>query len=185
MEQSRPPMTSQPVCFAANDYAGFWRRILIELVDVATMVFLLVLVAAILFAADVVEEPMDPAVWLCWGAAVYWYFVTVKRSRFHTVGCRLGGVRIVDVYGQTPPRRALLLRLLWAVFGPINIVFDLLWIPSDPCKQSLRDKMAHTYVVRVNARSAGPAQLVYRNYHIMGMSFIFQEIEPAGTARAS
>jgi uncharacterized RDD family membrane protein YckC len=132
--QGRPIITSQAVCFSTNDYAGFWRRILVELVDVATMVFLFVLVAVILFAVDVVEEPRDPAVWLCWGAAAYWYFVSVKRSRFHTVGYRLGGVRIVDVFGQTPRRSALLLRLLWAVFGPINIVFDMLWIPSDPCK---------------------------------------------------
>jgi uncharacterized RDD family membrane protein YckC len=185
VQQARPPITFQAVCFAANDYAGFWRRILVELVDVATIVFLLVLVAVILFALDVVEEPLDPAVWLCWGAAAYWYFVSAKRSRFHTVGYRLGGVRIVDVYGQTPCRRALILRLLWAVLGPINIVFDMLWIPSDPCKQSLRDKMAHTYVVKVNAHRVGPAQFVFRSYHIMGMSFIFQEIEPAGTSPAS
>jgi hypothetical protein len=45
--------------------------------------------------------------------------------------------------------------------------------------------MAHTYVVKVDARPAGPAQIVYRHYSILGMSFIFQEIEPAGTARAT
>jgi uncharacterized RDD family membrane protein YckC len=114
VQQGRPPIASQAVCFAADDYAGFWRRILVELVDVVTMLVLLGLVAVVLFALDLVEEPGYQAVWLCWGAAAYWYFVSVKRSRFHTVGYRLGGVRIVDVYGQTPRRRALILRLPWS-----------------------------------------------------------------------
>ena len=122
---------------------------------------------------------------LCWAGAVYWYFVIVKHSRFHTVGYRLGRVRIVDAYGQTPSRRALSLRLLFAVFGPINIILDILWIPTDPCKQSLRDKLAHTYVVKASAHPAGPARVVYRNYYIMGMSLVFQELEPLGPLRAS
>ena len=77
------------------------------------------------------------------------------------------------------------LRLLFAVLGPFNIVLDLLWIPSDPYKQSLRDKVAHTYVVKASAPPAGPARVVYRNYYMMGMSFVFQEIESLGPSRAS
>jgi len=141
---------------------------------------LLVVLTAMLFAVLALGGLL-----LCWAAAVYWYFVIVKRSRFHTVGYRLGRVRIVDVRGQPPSQRALTLRLLFAVLGPFNIVLDLLWIPSDPYKQSLRDKVAHTYVVKASAPPAGPARVVYRNYYMMGMSFVFQEIEPLGPSRAS
>jgi hypothetical protein len=52
----------------------------------------------------------------------------------------------------------------------------MLSIPSDRRKQSQRDKFAHTYVVRANAPPAGPARIVFRNYYIMGMSFVFQDI---------
>lgn len=34
-----------------------------------------------------------------------------------------------------------------------------LWIPSDPWRQSLRDKLAHTYVVKVGAEPAGRARV--------------------------
>ena len=110
--------------------------------------------------------------------SAYTYFVIVKHSRFCTLGYRLGRVRIVDVRGELPSWGALSLRLLFAVFGPINFVIDMLWIPSDPCKQSLRDKLTHTYVVKAGARAAGPARLVYRNYYLLGMAFVFREIEP-------
>jgi hypothetical protein len=170
----------EPVYFAATDYAGFWRRIFVECADALMALLVLLLLSAML--ADVLALG---GLYLCFAATVYCYFVVLKRSRFHTLGYRLGRVRIVDAHGQVPSRRALSLRLLFAVAGPFNIVFDMLWIPSDPWKQSLRDKVAHTYVVTAHAHPAGPARVVYRNYYMMGMSIVFQEIEPVGPARAS
>ena len=141
---------------------------------------LLVLVTAILCPVLA-----DAGLLLCWAATIYGYFVIMKHSRFRTIGYRLGRVRIVDAYGQLPSQWALSLRLLFAVVGPLNVVLDMLWIPSDPCKQSLRDKLAHSYVVKESAQAAGRARVVYRDYFILGMAFVFQEIEPLAPSPAS
>ena len=164
---------SEAVYFAPTDYAGFWRRGFVEIVDIGVMFVLIVIVTMML-----VQTLAAGGLLLCWALAAYAYFVIVKHSRFRTLGYRLGRVRIVDARGQAPSWSALSLRLLFAIFGPINFVVDMLWIPSDPCKQSLRDKLAHTYVVKAGARAAGPARVVYRSYHLMGMAFVFREIEP-------
>jgi uncharacterized RDD family membrane protein YckC len=173
-------MASEAVYFASSDYAGFWRRVLVEVADVFAIAFLLVLLTVIL--SSVLAEG---GLLLFWAATIYWYFVIAKHSRFRTIGYRLGRVRIVNAYGQPPSQWALSLRLLFAVVGPLNFVLDILWIPSDPCKQSLRDKLAHSYVVKQSAQAAGRARVVYRNYYILGMAFVFQEIEPLAPSRAS
>jgi uncharacterized RDD family membrane protein YckC len=131
------------------------------------------------------DAPSNAVLLVCWAGTIYWYFVIVKHSRFNTLGYRLARVRIVDVYGRLPSVSALSLRLLFAIGGPFGIALDIIWIPSDRCKQSLRDKVAHTYVVKVNAQPAGPARIVYRQYFLMGMSFVFQEVEPLASAHAS
>ena len=175
------------VCFAPDDYAGFWRRLAVETVDILVIAIVMVVIGASIELALPPDEPTDDPtglVLLAWIVAVYGYFVILKRSRFHTVGYRLFRVRIVDAHGRPPGLWMLSLRLLCAVAGPLNIVLDILWIPSDRHRQSLRDKIAHTYVVKAGARPAGPARRVFRSYYIMGMSFVFQELEldPASPA---
>lgn len=170
------------VCFSPSDYAGFWRRLVVELVDLGTIAVLGVLVAVVVVVVIPAEAPGDAVLLAGWTALMYGYFVLLKRSRLRTLGYRLARVRLVDVRGRPPGVGALSVRLLFAVAGPINVVLDVLWIPSDRCRQSLRDKIAHTYVVKAHARPAGPALIVYRQYYLMGMSFLFQDLEPlAGT----
>ncbi len=85
----------------------------------------------------------------------------------------------MDATGRRPRLGALTLRFLFAVAGRINIVLDMLWMPSDRSCQSLRDKLPHSYVVKAGAEPAGPARLlVYQQRCVMGMSFVFQELQP-------
>lgn len=182
MPASGRRLRAPAVCFAPGDYAGLWRRLAVELVDLCTIVVLGVVVAAVVVLVIPDEAPGDAVLLAGWAALVYGYFVILKRSRFRTLGYRLARVRLVDVRGRPPGVGALSVRLLFAVAGPINVVLDMMWIPSDRCRQSLRDKIAHTYVVKAQARPAGSALIVYRQYSLMGMSFLFQELEPlAGT----
>jgi uncharacterized RDD family membrane protein YckC len=167
----------QAVWFFPSDYAGFWRRIGIELVD-ATVIVVLLLVAAVAVALlDSAGEWSDAVLIGSWAAFIWGYFVLLKRSRFGTVGYRLAGVRIIDAYDRPPGLGVLTLRLAFGFLGPINILLDMLWIPFDRRKQSLRDKFAHTYVVRVNAQPAGPARIVLRTYSVLGMAFVVRDVE--------
>ena len=171
----------QAVWFFPSDYVGFWRRLAVELVDSVVIVVVLLVVTATVVLLDPGEDLSDTTLAVlvsCWAVFIYGYFVVLKRSRVNTVGYRLARVRIVDAYGRPPGLGALTLRLSFGLLGPFNVVLDMLWIPFDRHKQALRDKLAHTYVVKANAEPAGPARVVFRTYYIMGMSFVFQDVEP-------
>ncbi len=171
----------QAVWFFPSDYVRLWRRLVVELVDSVVIVVVLLGVTATVVLLDPAEELSDATVAVlisCWAVFIYGYFVVLKRSRFGTVGYRLVRVRIVDAYGRPPGLGALTLRLSFGLLGPFNVLLDTLWIPFDRHKQALRDKLAHTYVVKANAEPAGPARVVFRTYSIVGMSFVFQDVEP-------
>ena len=180
------------VWFFPSDYAGFWRRLAIALADSAVIAGSYVtfadVTAVVLLVATTTVVLLDPAeelsdallAWLIpgWLLLIYGYFVVLKCSRFTTVGYRLAGVRIVDSLGRRPGLSALTLRLSFGLIGPLNVILDALWIPFDRHKQALRDKFANTYVVKATAEPAGPARIVFRTYDVMGMSFVFQDVEP-------
>ena len=165
------------VYFAVDDYVGVGRRLLIDLVDTTVV---LVASVALTFAL-VTVWPHDPslggALFALWVTIWFFYFVILKRSRFRTIGYILGGARIVNLHGERPSIPSLIGRLLFVAGGPANFLIDLLWIPSDPSRQAIRDKFAHTYVVRKDAVPIGTGTIVYRTYIMLGTTFLFQEIK--------
>jgi uncharacterized RDD family membrane protein YckC len=167
------------VYYQAADYVGTWRRVAIDLVDVfvASALSVAVTVGMSLIISN--DDRLGLAVLIAWIAVWFCYFVLLKRSSLRTVGYILARARIVNLQGTTPSIASLLLRLLFAMLGPLNLLFDLFWIPSDPCRQALRDKFAHTYVIRRFASPAGMGRVVYVPYTILGASFIFQEVKPS------
>lgn len=153
--------------YRPEDYAGVMRRLLIDFVDAGvalTVTFMLSFIAA------------GSIVWI---PVFVLYFVVLKGSRFRTLGYVLAGARIVDFNGQRPRYRALFGRLAFVMFGPINFIIDLCWISSDPAHQALRDKFAHTFVVRANAVPAGTGRITYPTYMVFGWTLMFAEVRPA------
>ena len=165
------PLTG--VYFRRDDYAGFWRRLLIDAVDLT----LIGVVCVTLFAIVWMVFPSPGLVLGSWGAAFFSYFVLLKRSSIGTVGYRVGGVRIVGQDGEKPAISSLTFRLLFGVMGPLNWLVDLVWLSGDTHRQALRDKLAGTYVVRKDARPAGIGQIVYRRYDILFYNLLFREVE--------
>jgi len=165
------------VYFRKEDYASFSRRLLVDLIDT---VFLTVLSFVAAFVISLVLpygrrafNLMFVSVFLiCWI-----YMVLLKRSRGGTLGYRIGRVRIVGFDGQRPGIWALTLRFLFIPWGFVNWFIDYGWMSSDPHRQGLRDKLARTYVVNVNAEPAGTAAVSFRYYDILGYNFLFQEID--------
>ena len=164
------------VYYQENDYIGVARRFFIDIVDgfIATVMSLIASVVLVAVMSDETFAAALPAVWI-----VVWfsYFVLLKGSKLRTIGYVLAGARIVDISGERPSLVNLSIRLLFAVFGPLNLLFDLFWIPSDSRRQALRDKFAHTYVIRRASSPAGRGPIVYAQYTIMGGSFLFQEVK--------
>ena len=161
------------VYFRRQDYAGFWLRLLIDLVDsvVAGIACILVLLALLGVAGG-------RTILLIWAAIAFCYFVLLERSKLGTAGYLVAGVKIVGPDGQRASFFSLTLRFSFMVLGPLNGLLDLVWLSGDAHRQALRDKFAQTYVVKKNAEPAGSGKLLPRHYEICGMNFLFREIEP-------
>ena len=67
-------------------------------------------------------------------------------------------------------------RLLLWLFGPINLLIDLLWIGADTENQSLRDCLAGTYVIRHDATPIGFAPVHLTRYNRAGMPLAYPRV---------
>jgi uncharacterized RDD family membrane protein YckC len=165
------------VYYPKEAYAGFLLRLIIDLIDIS-----IVLVLCVGFTIGQLHlipnsESLAYIILITWVLVWFAYFVLLKGSKFHTIGYMIGKIRIVNLQGNPPSLFSLTLRLLFAVLGPLNILIDLVWLLGDPHRQALRDKFAHTYVIKRNAQVVGRGNVVYRRYDIFGMNFLFPEVD--------
>jgi hypothetical protein len=167
------------VIYAIDDHAGTFRRLFIDVIDTAVVV--IVAVALTMVVAAIAPQPEFAALagLLIWTAVFFLYFVVLKGSRFRTLGYLLARTRIVNLRGERPGYLPLTGRLAFVVLGPFNYLIDLLWVSSDPCRQALRDKFAHTYVIRQDAAPIGAGRIVYRVYTLFGMTLLCAEVGEA------
>jgi len=150
------------VFYPREAYAGFWLRLMIELIDAFIVTGLCIGFALVLVNSVPARESSLQAIFISLILIWFGYFVLLKHSKLSTVGYRIGRAKIVNLQGNNFSIYSLTLRLIFAVIGPFNILLDLLWITSDPYRQSLRDKFAHTYVIKRNARVAGKGKIIFR-----------------------
>src|SRR5215471_3024981 len=160
------------VYFRREDYAQFWVRVLVDVIDLVAFGSIC---AALTIPVVMIFPPTKSTVNLILLTCVvvaFSYFVVLKRSRFRTLGYRLGRVKIVGLDGRAPSYPALILRLMFGVLGPLNWLLDLAWLSGDSNRQALRDKFANTYVVKRNAQAAGEGRVVIRHYDILSYNLM-------------
>lgn len=168
------------VYFRREDYASFWVRALVDVIDF----FILGVFCAGLAIVMLMIFPPDRAtvylILLAFSAAGNLYFVVLKHSRLRTLGYRVGRVRIVGLDGNPPSYNSLVWRWLFGLLGPLNWL-DSIWLCNDKHRQALRDKFAGTYVVKTDARPAGEGKIVFRLYEIALYNFMFREVQVEAT----
>jgi len=103
------------------------------------------------------------------------YLAGLKATGLATLGYRLANVELVDLQGRRVGLWRCTHRFLVLFAAPFNLL-DLTWLTHDPNRQTLRDKVAGTYVVRRGARPLGSGSLTYPTYFIGGLSFVFTEV---------
>ena len=175
----------QYVYYDIHDCAGFWRRaasLVVDLVAIAliTIFFLWVLSTVGLVSMDVDPTPRTLAL-LC--VPAYVYLTVLKRSSVRTPGYWLTGLRIVDLKGRPPSMFTMSLRLAWWLLGPINPILDFLYLSEDEQRQTIRDKLMGTLVVKVAAHPAGHGAKTYDRAGFMGLMLTFPTVKrPRGAA---
>jgi uncharacterized RDD family membrane protein YckC len=165
------------VYFLREDYAPFWKRVLVDLLDLLVFGIIFILFALpLMLLSDEVTRRVFNMVTAMFAVTLVLYFVILKRSPFRTAGYRLFGVRIVGLDGNPPSYWALVVRLTFGFFGPLNWLLDLVWLSNDPHRQALRDKFANTYVVKAGAAPAGTGPITTKQYMILMFNLSFREV---------
>lgn len=178
------------VYYNAHDYASLLYRILVAFIDLFTIGIIGYLLSTIwTYWADPPDfDLISEFGWLSaalfspeyfWTLTLiaYVYLSIVKRSRLKTLGYRVLKLKIVDEMGRSPSIWRMTWRFVLLIFGPFHLVIDLLWLGGDIHKQTLRDKLAGTYVVKSQAEPVGTGVLVVERYNLLGFSLVFQEIK--------
>jgi uncharacterized RDD family membrane protein YckC len=167
----------QGVFFAPQHYAGLLRRCVVYAIDLCVL-WLAWTISYAAWTRFLQDETLaiDVAAYV-WLSFSFLYLTLLKASRFGTVGFLLGGVKIVNLKGERPSIFRMILRLLLWLFGPFNILYDFIWLSGDECKQSLRDKLAGTYVVRKGALPAGRGPLKLTRLFVLGFNLTFLEVK--------
>jgi uncharacterized RDD family membrane protein YckC len=164
------------IYFLRQDYAPFWVRLLVDLIDVG--IFGVVCGALMMLVMIIVPFTRTTLnlLLLMWIAVALLYFVVLKRSNFRTLGYRIAKVRIIGLDNQPPSYGALILRLMFGMLGPFNWALDLIWLSNDFHRQALRDKFSNTYVVKLKAQPAGRGKIVVKYYEILFLNFLCREV---------
>jgi uncharacterized RDD family membrane protein YckC len=178
------------IYYRRNDYASLSKRISAILVDL----FVIGLLGYILSIAwtSWIEKPdfdlisefgwlsaaiFSPSYFWTLTISTYIYLAIIKKSQLRTVSYRILNLKIIDAKGNPPSLLRMSWRFFLLVFGPLNLLIDFLWLGGDNYKQTLRDKLAGTYVIRSDAKPEGKGTLTYERYNLLGMSMIFAEIK--------
>jgi uncharacterized RDD family membrane protein YckC len=177
--------TALGVYFRREDYAPFWLRLLVDVIDLLAFGAMCAALAVAVAIVIPVSRSMVNLILLAWLATAFSYFVILKRSRFRTLGYRLGRIKIVGLDGQPPTYFSLSLRLMFGILGPLNWLVDLAWLSGDAHCQALRDKFACTYVVTEKSQPAGQGKVIFSYYDIFFYNFLFREVEVDPTAPRS
>jgi hypothetical protein len=84
--------------------------------------------------------------------------------------------KIVSIRGEAPSFLRVTFRLLFTLMGggfsSALGVIDLLWISGDDHRQTLRDKLAQTYVIKASAEPIGRGPIAYDVYHVLAWTLL-------------
>jgi uncharacterized RDD family membrane protein YckC len=160
--------------YAPADYAGLFRRFAILFVDGFVAFIALGIIGVAL--NDPGDRSITPAQ-LSSFAVFCWLYFVVLETYAGTLGFLVTRVRIVTLKGERPGLFRMTFRFLIWILGPINALVDFIWLTGDDYKQTLRDKIAGTLVIRKDAVPAGTGEIRLNRYQLLGHSFVFYEVK--------
>ena len=165
--------------YELKDYAGFGKRLIVMLFDAIVIIVIgniLWLPFLALILAEVIRFDPSGLFWLSFLAVIWVYLGPVKRSEFGTIGYRLLGIKLVLAKGGRPSLISMTIRMMMWMFGPFNLVLDLLWLGADTESQSLRDCYLGTYLIHRNAVPIGRAPVHLTRYNAMGFALAYPRV---------
>jgi len=176
---SKNKSLGQGVFYRSDDYAGFSKRIIIYFVDVFAILGFCIFFTptGLSFFYDEFDALMKANLLYAVPVVAFIYLVFIKRTNFGTLGYWLAGVKVVSLEGKRPSVFQMTLRFALLTLGPIHPLIDFIWLAGDKDRQTLRDKIEGTYIVRDWAVPIGQGDITLSKYNLLGFSFFFKEVK--------
>lgn len=148
---------------------GFWRRLLAAAIDLAIILPAALLITVIASRVTGVRLPpsnlrlldidlwidlvlaSDPALVMAivlFTAIGLTYLLIFQIILGRTLGMRVLGIRIIDIYGDRPSAGRCVARCAGYLAGVATLFLGFLWMGFDSEKRGLQDWIAGTYVIR-------------------------------------
>ena len=135
-----PPPAAPEV---AVEYMGFWIRFGAAIID-----FIAIAVISSMLRFFAYGPASLLVIFIPW--LYYWLFTGLKGQ---TPGKMAVGIKVINAQGDRPGLGCAALReILGKLISTIVIYIGFLWIAFDNSKQGWHDKIASTYVVKVESR---------------------------------
>jgi uncharacterized RDD family membrane protein YckC len=151
--------------------AGFWKRLGAGIIDFAIILPAALIVIFIASTAAGVHLParnmqlLDVDMWidlvlasdpaLVMGLVLFLAIAITYLLVFHitlgrTLGMRVLGIKVIDVYGDPPSPARCIARCAGYLASAATLFLGFLWIGFDSEKRGLQDWIAGTYVIKAN-----------------------------------
>lgn len=169
--------TKTGVYYHETDYAGLLQRVAIVVID-SIVIFLTVFgmnICWFIFAMFSVSAPSSFL--LTWIFVAYFYLVVLKKIKLQTLGYLFTKTKIVNLKGEQPSWEILTYRFILLLFGPLYLISDIFWITKGADKQTLRDKIAGTYVINKDAQPLGIGSQITLIYDLAFFSLTMREVK--------
>jgi uncharacterized RDD family membrane protein YckC len=176
LAQNENNETKTGVYYRDADYAGFFRRIVIAMIDLF-VIYLGMVILNICWSVFVPSSSLPSSSLLTWLVVAYLYLAILKRTSVRTLGYILTGVEIVNLKGERPSWATMSFRFIILALVPLHLIVDILWLTREQEKQTLRDKIAGTYVIRKNAQPVGEGVQIVVIYHLLGFALSLRELK--------
>jgi uncharacterized RDD family membrane protein YckC len=142
----RDPSIAVPGDVAGMAYAGIGTRFIALLIDGIILGVISSVVSLIVGGGSMSQSTASSLINIVISGA---YFIALIGSSGMTLGGRVLGVKVVDGNGQTPTYGAAAIRWVGSYVAAIIILIGYIMAFWDKRRQTLHDKMAGTFVVKV------------------------------------
>jgi uncharacterized RDD family membrane protein YckC len=152
---------AEHVIFNRQDYCGFWRRCAANFLDGIILGIAYKLVHAVLLAIASLTGTayLGFSDWML-STIIFWtYMIWFKSYRGATPGYDVFGIRIISINGTQISIKQIIVRTISSFFSAIPLGLGYIWIAIDANRQAWHDKVAGTYVIKVEAKYVQTIQL--------------------------
>lgn len=161
------------VIYSRDDHIGLWKRILIIIIDcLALLIF-----GVIILLLFEMFKLSDNYLIITGFVVVFLYLTILKASGTGTLAYIILKVKVVGLDGSRPSFLKMILRFALLVIGPLELILDMIWLTGESTKQTLRDKIAGTYVLKSDAVPIENGVIKYVYLDVLGYLLTVREVE--------